>query len=111
MPAVVTDQFRIVNASNFVDSVLDSNNSYYVFLGLPDPAGLNNVAGFGRTTSWNNDDGTPDPIDNLEYLTHYRSTSLFGRKINSSNIRRVVKKHSWVANTKYDMYLSLPNAA
>ena len=104
MPAVVTDQFRIVNASNFVDSVLDSNNSYYVFLGLPDPAGLNNVAGFGRTTSWNNDDGTPDPIDNLEYLTHYRSTSLFGRKINSSNIRRVVKKHSWVANTKYDMY-------
>ena len=48
MPAVVTDQFRIVNAGNFVDSVLDSNNSYYVFLGLPNP----DVVGFGRTTSW-----------------------------------------------------------
>ena len=100
MPAVVTDQFRITNASNFVDSVLDSNNSYYVFLGLPNPA----VAGFGRTTSWNSSSGTPDPIDNLQYLTHYRDTSLFGKKINSSNIRRVVKKHTWSANTRYDMY-------
>ena len=98
MPAVVTDQFRITNASNFVDSVLDSNNSYYVFLGLPNPA----VVGFGRTSNWNS--STPNPVDNLQYLTHYRDTSLFGKKINSSNIRRVVKKHTWAANTKYDMY-------
>ena len=89
MPAVVTDQFRIANAGNFVDSVLDSNNSYYVFLGLPNPA----VAGFGRTTSW-----PSDPIDNQQYLTHYRDTSLFGKRLNSSNIRRVVKKHNWVSN-------------
>ena len=95
MPAVVTDQFRIANAGNFVDSVLDSNNSYYVFLGLPNP----DVNGFSRSTSW-----PTDPIDNQQYLTHYRDTSLFGKKINSSNIRRVVKKHNWVANTKYDMY-------
>jgi len=100
MPAVVTDQFRITNASNFVDSVLDSNNSYYVFLGLPNPA----VVGFGRTTTWNSANGTPNPVDNLQYLTHYRDTSLFGKKINSSNIRRVVKKHTWSANTRYDMY-------
>ena len=100
MPAVVTDQFRITNASNFVDSVLDSNNSYYVFLGLPNPA----VTGFGRTESWNSSAGTPDPIDNLQYLTHYRDTSLFGKKITSSNIRRVVKKHTWAVNTRYDMY-------
>ena len=100
MPAVVTDQFRITNASNFVDSVLDSNNSYYVFLGLPNPA----VTGFGRTSTWNSANGTPNPVDNLQYLTHYRDTSLFGKKINSSNIRRVVKKHTWSANTRYDMY-------
>ena len=62
---------------------------------MPNPA----VAGFGRTTSW-----PSDPIDNQQYLTHYRDTSLFGKKINSSNIRRVVKKHSWAANTKYDIY-------
>ena len=105
MPAVVTDQFRITNAGNFVDSVLNENNSYYVFLGLPNPqgkAGENPQVGFGRTDNWNA--STPDPTDNLQYLSHYRDTSLFGKKINSSNIRRVVKKHSWVANKKYDMY-------
>ena len=81
MPAVVTDQFRIANAGNFVDSVLDSSNSYYVFLGLPNP----NVAGFGRTDTWNTN--TQSPIDNLQYLSHYRNTSLFGRKITSANLR------------------------
>jgi len=102
MPAVVTDQFRISNASNFVDSVLDSNNSYYVFLGLANPE----VLGFGRTDSWNsgNTNSIPSPTDNLQYLSHYRDTSLFGKKINSANIRRVVKKYSWTANTRYDMY-------
>jgi len=105
MPAVVTDQFRITNAGNFVDSVLNENNSYYVFLGLPNPQGKvgeTPAVGFGRKSDWNTN--TPDPTDNLQYLNHYRDTSLFGKKINSSNIRRVVKKHSWVANKKYDMY-------
>ena len=99
MPAVVTDQFRIVNAGNFVDSVLDSNNSYYVFLGLPNPSS----SGFGRTTT-QNPSWPYDPTDNQQYLTHYRDTSLFGKKLNSSNIRRVVKKHNWVSNTRYDIY-------
>ena len=98
MPAVVTDQFRISNAGNFVDSVLDSSNSYYVFLGLPNP----NVAGFGRTDTWNT--LGENPVDNQQYLSQYRSTSLFGKKITSANLRRVVKKHSWAANQSYDMY-------
>ena len=50
MSAVVTDQFRISNAANFVDSVLDTNNSYYVFLGLSNPSTPN--PGFGRNSSW-----------------------------------------------------------
>ncbi len=102
MPAVVTDQFRISNASNFIDSVLDSNNSYYVFLGLPNPT----VVGFGRTSTWNNNttNSIPSPVDNFEYSSHYKDTSLFGKKVSSANIRRVIKKYSWTANTRYDMY-------
>ena len=37
MAAIVTDQFRILNANNFVETVEDTTNSYYVFLGLSDP--------------------------------------------------------------------------
>ena len=103
MAAVVTDQFRISNAGNFVDSVLNTSNSYYVFLGLPNPASP--VSGFGRTTSdseWNGN--TPTPTDNLQYRTFYRDTGLFGKKITSSNVRRLIRKVSWSSNTRYDMY-------
>ena len=97
MSAVVTDQFRISNAANFVDSVLDTNNSYYVFLGLSNPSTPN--PGFGRNLSW-----PENPKDNFQYLSHYKDTSLFGKKINGKNIRRVVPKVTWTSNTRYDMY-------
>ena len=89
MPAIVTDQFRILNAGNFVDSVLDTNNSYYVFLGLPNPATPS--SGFGRTdsvSSWNTN--TLNPVDNLQYNSQYRDAALFGKKVTSANVRRLI---------------------
>ena len=65
MAAIVTDQFRVQNASTFVDSV--ENNSYYIFLGLANPS--NPVPGFGRTDTWDStvSGGSvpPPPIDIL----------------------------------------------
>ena len=99
MSAVVTDQFRISNAGNFVDSVLSTDNSYYVFLGLSNPT---KNPGFGRTDTWNTT--PPNPVDNFQYEWQDGSTSLFGKKINSQNIRRVIRKVDWVINLPYDMY-------
>ena len=57
MAAIVTDQFRISNASNFIDSVGDTSaNSFYIILSLPNPT----AAGFGRKNDW--DTNTPNPI-------------------------------------------------
>ena len=98
MSAIVTDQFRILNASNFVDSVNDSSNSYYVFVGLSNPT----TSGFGRNSNWNTT--PPNPIDNVDYLNHYESTILFGKKITSANIRRVVRRINWTSGTQYEMY-------
>jgi hypothetical protein len=98
MSAIVTDQFRINNAKNFVDSVLDPQNSHYVFLSLPNPS----VVGFGRSTNW--DSNPPSPIDNLNYLSHYKDTIIFGRKITPNNIRRLIRRVDWVQNTVYEMY-------
>jgi len=100
MSAIVTDQFRILNATSFVDSVNDSSNSYYVFVGLSNP----NVSGFGRNDNW--DTTVPNPIDNSDYLNHYKSTILFGKKITSANIRRVIRKINWISGTQYEMYRS-----
>ena len=107
MPSIITDQLRLSTASNFVDSVVDSNNSYYVFLGLPNstattPGGA--FVGFGRTSTWTSTGTPPSPIDNFEYASHYKDTMMFGKKITSSNVRRVVKKYDWSENTTYDMY-------
>ena len=98
MSAVVTDQFRILNASNFINSAVNNANSYYVFLGLDNPT----TVGFGRTSNW--DTNVPTPTDNFEYSSHYKNTSLFGKKITSSNIRKIIRKVTWTSNTSYDMY-------
>ena len=97
MAAIVTDQFRILNATNFIESIDNPKNSYYAFLGLPNP-----TVGFGGTSTWNSN--TPSPIDNFNYSNHYHDTMMFGKKITSSNVRRVIKRIDWSSNTKYEMY-------
>ena len=96
MSAIVTDQFRILNASNFVDSI--ESNSYYITLGLANPV----AAGYGRTSDWNTN--PPSPTDNLSYAGHTGDTILFGKKITSANVRRIVRRIDWTAGTKYEIY-------
>jgi hypothetical protein len=98
MSALVTDQFRILNASNFVESVESSSNSYYITVGLPNPI----ITGYGRNPTWNTN--PPAPIDNLTYHKHYGDTVLYGKKITSSNVRRLVRRIDWVAGSRYEMY-------
>ena len=98
MSAIVTDQFRILNASNFVDSVESTENSYYIAVGLPNPTAV----GFGRSTTWNTN--PPAPIDSFSYNKHYGDTILYGKRITSANIRRIVRRIDWVAGNRYEMY-------
>jgi len=98
MAAIVTDQLRILNASNFIDSINDPNNSYYVFLSLPNPS----IVGFGRSENW--DSSVPSPIDNFNYLSHVKDTMLFGKKITNNDVKRLIKKVSWEQGKIYEMY-------
>ena len=79
MAAIVTDQFRILNASNFVDNVTDSNNSYYVFVGLSNPT----TSGFGRASDWNEANKTPNPTDSINYMNFVGDNMSFGKKVTS----------------------------
>ena len=44
MPAIITDQYRILNAETFIDSFVGigttGNNNYYSFLGHPNPKNI-----------------------------------------------------------------------
>ena len=98
MAALITDDFRLFNADNFIESVTDPNNSYYIFVGLPNPVG----EGYGRSTNWNND--PPQPIDNFAYLRHCYDTMMYGRRVTPGNIKRVIRRNNWVKGTRYDQY-------
>jgi len=100
MSAIVTDQFRILNASNFIDSFSDPNNSYYIFVGLPNPT----TVGFGRNANWNQVDIAP--VDNVSNIYHASDTMMYGRRVTTSNVRRVIRRIDWASGTRYEMYRS-----
>ena len=102
MSAIITDQFRILNANNFVESVENTNNSYYVFIGLPNPAGSSSLVGYGRSSDWNSN--TPAPTDSFSYRAHTGDTMMFGKKVSSANIRRIIRRVDWVAGSRYEIY-------
>ena len=100
MAAIVTDQFRILNANNFVETVDNSANSYYVVVGLTNPTSPS--VGFGRSTTWNTN--TPSPEDSFNYINHTGDTQIFGKKVTSDNVRRLITRRNWTQGTRYEMY-------
>lgn len=94
MAAIITDQFRISSAKNFVSVASSSNNSYYVFVGLP------NSTDYSPT--W--DTNPPSPKDSFDEENSYWDTAIALKKISPENIKQVVRKITWSSGTTYDMY-------
>ena len=94
MPAVITDQIRVLNATNFVSGISTTDNSYYVFIGLPNATDV--------ASDWNTN--TPSPIDNFDEHDNIYDTLISAKKITSSDVLRVIKKISWTSGTIYEMY-------
>jgi len=94
MSAIITDQIRILNAKNFVAGVASSENSYYSFIGLPNPSDVQ--------TTWDTD--PPTPKDSFDQEMSYWDSMIAMKKINNADIRQVVTKRAWKSGTKYDMY-------
>ena len=94
MAAIITDQLRILNAKNFVAGVQSSQNSYYAFIGLPNPEDYQ--------SDW--DTSPPSPKDSLDQSNDYWDTMLAMKKINSSDISQVVRKVQWSSGITYDMW-------
>jgi hypothetical protein len=94
MSAIITDQLRILNAKEFVASVASTSNSYYTFVGLPNPTQV--------SSSW--DISPPDPRDNFDEENNYWDTMIALKKVNSGDIKQVVRKVTWQSGVTYDMY-------
>jgi len=94
MAAIITDQIRILNAKNFVAGVSSFGNSYYSFVGLPNPTEIQ--------SNW--DTNPPTPKDSFDEENSYWDTMIALKKINASDVRQVIQKRFWSSGTTYDMY-------
>jgi len=95
MSAIITDQLRILNASNFVSKVTNSDdNSYYAFIGLPNATEY--------TSDW--DVIPPAPKDSFDQENDYWDTMIGLSKILPQDASQVVKKNEWESGSIYDMY-------
>lgn len=94
MPAIITDQIRVLNAANFVSGVTTTSSNYYVFLGLPNATEV--------AVDWNSN--TPSPIDSFDNYSDIKDTIIAAKKITSGDILRVIPKISWTSGVIYEMY-------
>ena len=104
MPAIITDQFRILNAETFVQSFVGvgstGNNNFYTFLAHPNPE-YTDVVNYGKT-NWNTD--IPDPRDSFQQESLYWDSMLFLKKVQENDVTRVIPRIDWQSGTTYDMY-------
>ena len=103
MPAIITDQFRILNAETFAKSVTGigtTSNFYYTFLAHPNPTNVA-IEEYG-TADWAT--VTPDPRDSFEQENRYHDSMLFLNKIGVNDFARIVPRIDWSSGVTYDMY-------
>jgi hypothetical protein len=100
MAAIISDQFRIMNAETFVKSLVgvgESSNTYYTFIGQPNA--LNSQA--NGSESWGT--GLP-PLDGFKEESEIKETIISMKKVTQSDVRRMVRKKTWESGTTYEMY-------
>jgi len=94
MSAIITDQIRILNAKNFVAGVSTSTNSYYAFVGLPNPTSIQ--------SDW--DSNPPAPIDSFDRMNDYHDSIIAVKRVTAADVKQIVPKLNWNSGTTYDYY-------
>lgn len=106
MTAIVTSNFRVINAENFKEDVADAATSVYV--------------GIGKSDVWSNSssdltDSTPfTPTDSLDDLGEAYQNMIGMKLISASEISHVVPRHTWSSGDSYygwDSYLDVNEQA
>jgi len=101
MPAIISDQFRVMNAETFKKSLVavgNTSNTYYTFVGQPNS--LNPQA--NGVTEWALN--PPPPLDGFKEENEIKETIISMKKVTDSDVRRMVRKVAWGSGSTYEMY-------
>ena len=93
MTAIVTSNFRVINAENFKEDVADAATSVYVGIGKSDVWSL--------TTSDTTDTTPTTPVDALDTLGEAYQNLIGMKLIGSADISHVIPRYTWASDTSY----------
>ena len=104
MPAIITNKFRLHNASNFVESFSESSpNIYYLAIGRPQ-AFATSTGGDSRTQYEGTDSSPLTPADSVSDEFYFFDDVIAAKRITTSDISRVIPRRNWTTGTTYDIY-------
>ena len=97
MTAIITEKFRLHNATQFQESFSESApNVYYMLIGKATP--------FTSGTSGGTDASPPTPADDVSSEYYVWDQTIAGKNITSSDVSFALPRRDWANNTTYDMY-------
>ena len=126
MPSLVTDNFRVFAAEQFIEYLEEPYSS----VGVPDSNDTSDAAQayrskiylfIGRSYNWNDtavgavaekysgisavsDFSPPDPVDSYDETSEIYDDMIAINRVTRSDVSQVIRKRVWRNNTVYDMY-------
>ena len=99
MVAIITEKFKLHNASQFTESFSEASAStYYMFIGKPTEFNSTND-GTGAS-----DSVPPTPLDSVSDEFYFFDQMIAAKKIASTDVVNCVPRRDWSNSTTYDMY-------
>lgn len=88
---LITNYLRKQSAQQFIDRIDAGSDVYYVFIGRPN--------------AFTDDNNPPQPYQTVQQVNidSYREM-IAGKKVTTSDVKLMVPRYNWVANTVYDIY-------
>jgi len=93
MTAIVTSNFRVINAENFKEDVADAATSVYVGIGKADVWSL--------TTSDTTDTTPFTPVDALDALGEASQNMIGMKLIGTADVSHVIPRYTWASDVSY----------
>ena len=97
MSAIITEKFRLHNATQFYESFSEAAKSvYYLFMGKATP--------FTSGTSGGSDTSPPTPADDVTGEFYRWDEMVAAKNIASTDVSYALPRRDWANSTIYDMY-------
>jgi hypothetical protein len=97
MTAIITEKFRLHNATQFFESFSEAaKNTYYLFIGKSTP--------YTSGTTGGTDSSPPTPADDVSSEFYYWDDMLAAKLVSTSDTTYSIPRRNWANSTVYDMY-------